>query len=152
MVILTCSSHLYLMRQKHLQKSVKERFSKKPLQFVTVFLKNNKTVKAGDELVINHKMFDIEAVLQNPDGSLLLQGHFDEEETKLLRLFADSQEEKETEDTATVAPFSQFQFTNTESLIYQLSDLSLKSDWAKPMNTSRLPHTIQDILIPPPKA
>ena len=151
-MILTCSSHFYLIRQQHLKKSVKHRFSKKPLQFVTVFLKNNKTVKAGDELVINHKMFDIEAVLQNPDGSLLLQGHFDEEETKLRRLCADSQEEKGMEDTATIAPFSQFQFIDNGNQMYQFSDISFTSDWAKPMNESRLPQTIQDILTPPPKA
>jgi hypothetical protein len=150
-IIITSSSHLYLARQRHLQKNVKARMSKKPLHFITISLDKQKTLKAGDEIVINGTMFDIEGVLKNADGTVLLKGHFDEEETKLLQQFANSQQEKESEESASVAPFQSFQFTFSFHSPFLIATNIALSQWALPCNENMLPHIFKDILTPPPK-
>jgi uncharacterized protein YfcZ (UPF0381/DUF406 family) len=150
--VLTCSSHLYLARQRHLQQSVKERMSKKPIHFITISLDKHKTLKAGDEIVVNGCMFDIEGVIQNSDGSFLVKGHFDEEETKLLKQFTNSQQDKESEESASISSFHSFQFTFSSNTQYFFTTSISSSKWALPLNEDRLSHTFKDILTPPPKA
>lgn len=97
----------FYIQQKHIRHEMKERLEKE--QLVTLTLKNLIWHKKDKELLIDGKMFDVQAVKQLADASYLVTGLYDIQEKALfqqLNLLMKKKGDLSKQITASIAIFS----------------------------------------------
>lgn len=140
----------FVVQEELIQQSVEEKMKLKTLQTITVAKAEIVWVKAGKEILLDEKFFDVKQ-FQIKDGMVTLTGYFDTEEDDLVSSYK-KQTEKNNQDNPFNNSVIKFLFS-TDYTSYK--ELLLEKHWqlvsiAWPLFEEKLSlHTKQPLIQPP---
>lgn len=142
---------LFSLRQHTIRYRMKEKLESSFLQTITIKNDAIQWAKAGKEIWVNGKMFDIKSKVEL-DNMTTFKGLYDDEETLLKTNLSESWEKNKTRQTHLLGQLfqilSNIYFSNSSWIFPACS----KGITTYPFYTSQLAYHHTDILTPPPQA
>jgi hypothetical protein len=136
-------------QQKNIRHRMKEELEEKMLHTLTLDQAQLHWTRPGKEIVINDKLFDVKTVEMNEDGSVVITGLFDEEETSLVKQIKKNQQENGGEKL--LGQFFQLQL----NLPSEITSITINSVDINPQQFPRFASALSvawsGILTPPPQ-
>ena len=139
-------------RQHTIRCKMKEELEEKMLHSIALKSSDIHWVREGKELAIGKKLFDVKNIVYNKDGTAIVTGLFDEEETTLVQQLEKNQKENSSQGTKELAQLFHLLLVMPE---YPLENNSISFL----LNSSRFPvidsapvAAFKTILTPPPQA
>jgi hypothetical protein len=142
----------FQLQQQNIRHRMKERLEEKHLHSLTIQKDDIHWVKAGKEIAIGNRLFDIKSMGEGPDGTVTVIGLFDHEESLLVQQLKEQQEEQDSNSLKTLV-----QFFNLILTIPGLEEAGHPGVCLLPLTqypdiSVNLPSVFHKILTPPPQA
>ena len=140
----------FVLKQRQIRHRMKEQMEIQQLHTILLASDEVVWVKAGKEILLDGKLFDIKLTEQK-NGIITFQGLFDEEETYLIARQQMNQEEESNDNTKILASFfGLFEISpennNSVFVVYT------KNKQRFPCYTSSLSAVFSSVITPPPRA
>ena len=109
-------------------------------------------VRSGKEIMVEGKLFDVKSISYKEDGTAVITGLFDEEETALVQQLQKNQKENNSQGTKQLAQLFQLMLVMPEYPQENNSLSFLLSNTRFPVIESAPVAAFKTILTPPPQA
>ncbi len=143
--------HLNL-RQQSVRRRMKEELEEKMLHSLTLNSREIHWVREGKEIAVENRLFDVKSICYRADGTAILTGLFDEEETALVQQLQKQQQDNNEQGTRQLVKFFQLMLTLPETAPGQNNSFMIEDRSRFPETASVLPTRYRIILTPPPQA
>jgi len=154
-LLLIVSAPLYFafsfeLHQRSIQRKMKEELAEKMLQTITLNNAQFHWVREKREIVINDQLFDVKSYSFNDDGSVVITGLFDKEETSLVQTFQKSQQRSGAEKQ--LAQFFQMQLSMPSPLTAMATSNTNINNFSFSYFAGNISSVYLGIITPPPQA
>lgn len=141
------------VRQYQIRHEMKEAIEQEMLHSFSIETSSINWIRQGKELSINGKMFDVEKIIYKEDGTAILTGLFDDEETALVQQLEKAcQQQNNPNSNSSLVKLLSFQLAMPLKQEINSNTLSLSlNNWPRPVKQACPASCRQDMLTPPPE-
>ncbi len=131
---------------------MKEELESKMLHSITLNSNAIHWVKKGKEIVVDGRYFDVKSIVYTINGTAIVTGLFDEEETALVQELQKNQKKNNSQGTKQLAQFFQLLLVMPDNPHDNNSGYILLSNQRFPVIAPATVAAFKTILTPPPQA
>ena len=140
------------IKQHSIQQRMKEELEEKVLHSITLKSSQIHWIREGKEIAVGNKLFDVKSITYKKDGTAVIRGRFDEDETALVQQLQKNQKENNSQGAKQLAQLFQLMLVMPESPPENNSLSFLLSSTRFPEIEPAPVAAFKTILTPPPQA